>query len=94
MKKGVYENLQAIIDRFDISVCQVGTAGNELVIGEYTARDVRERNLRMGMPLHPDAVKRLTKYWTYGFRPVPGLIEAIKENPESKWAFNPAEDYS
>lgn len=94
IKKDFYTDLQAIIDRFDISVCQIGTAGDELVIGEYTARDVRERNLRMSMPLHPDAVKRLTKYWTYGFRPVPGLLEAIKDNPQGKWVFNPAEDYS
>jgi hypothetical protein len=94
IKKDFYTDLQSIIDRFDISVCQIGTAGDELVIGEYTARDVRERNLRMRMPLHQDAVKRLTKYWTYGFRPVPGLLDAIKDNPNAKWVFNPAEDYS
>lgn len=94
IKKDFYTDLESIINRFDISVCQVGTAGNELVIGEHTARDIRERNLRMTMPLHQDAVKRLTKYWTYGFRPVPGLLEAIKDNPIGKWKFNPMEDYS
>jgi hypothetical protein len=64
------------------------------MLGDYTAKDIRERNLRMALPLHQDAVKRLTKYWVYGYRPVPGLLEAIQNNPEGRWAFNPSEDYS
>jgi len=92
--KRYYSSLKEIIDNFDITVCQIGTTGNEWLLGDYTAKDIRERNLRMSLPLHQDAVKRLTKYWVYGYRPVPGLLDDVQNNPEGRWAFNPSEDYS
>jgi hypothetical protein len=92
--KRYYTSLKEIVDNFDISVCQLGTTGDNWIIGDHTARDIREKNLRMVIPLQPDAVKRLTKYWTYGYRPVPGLLEMIQNNPNGRWAFNPSEDYS
>ena len=89
-----FSNLQEVIDNFDISVCQIATCGNEWVLGTQTAKDIREKNLRMTMPLHPDAPKRLTKYWIYGFRPVPGLLDAIIKNPETRWMYSQEEDYN
>jgi hypothetical protein len=47
----------------------------------------------MEMPLMPDALKRLVKYWTYGYRPDDGLIEAVQNNPVARWEFSPEEDY-
>lgn len=91
--KRYYTNMQEIIDNFDLSVCQIATDGDSWVLGKHTARDIRERNLRMEMPLMPDALKRLTKYWTYGYRPVPGLLEAVQNNPIARWEFSPEEDY-
>lgn len=88
-----FNNLQDIIDNFDITVCQVGTAGNEWLLGPFTARDIRERNLRFRLPLQSDSPKRLTKYWTYGYRPVEGTIEAIQQNPDTRWSFSSDEDY-
>lgn len=93
IKKSYYTDMQKIIDGFDISVCQVATDGDQFLLGRETARDIRERNLRMRMPLQPDALKRLVKYWTYGYRPVDGLLEAVQSNPVGRWEFNPAEDY-
>jgi hypothetical protein len=89
-----FSSMQEVIDNFDISVCQVGTCGNEWVLGNNTAKDIREKNLRMIMPLHPDAPKRLTKYWVYGYRPVPNLLDAIIANPETRWQFSSEEDYN
>ena len=91
--KRYYNNMQEIIDGFDLSVCQVATDGDTWALGKHTARDIRERNLRMEMPLMPDALKRLVKYWTYGYRPVPGLLEAVQNNPVARWEFSPEEDY-
>lgn len=88
-----FGSLQSVIDNFDITVCEVGTAGNEWLLGPRTAQDIRERNLRFKMPLQPDALKRLTKYWAYGYRPVEGTIEAIQDNPVAKWQFSETEDY-
>lgn len=89
-----FSSLEEVIGNFDITVCEVGTAGNEWRLGPFTARDIRERNLRFKLPLQPDALKRLTKYWTYGYRPVEGTIEAIQNNPVAKWQFGAeTEDY-
>lgn len=93
IKKHYFSSMQNVIDSFDISVCQVATDGHTYLLGEHTARDIRERNLRMRMPLQADALKRLIKYWTYGYRPVDGLLDAIQNNPVGRWEFNPAEDY-
>lgn len=92
--KRYYTSIDEIIHNFDVSVCQLGTCGFDWTVGDYTARDIREKNLRMNMPLQADALKRLTKYWTYGYRPVPGLLDAIVDNPTGKWEFNPSEDYT
>ena len=89
-----FDSIQQVIDNFDISVCEIGTCGNEWVMGNFTARDIREKNLRFKMPMQADAPKRLTKYWTYGYRPVPGTIEAIQENPNTRWVYSSEEDYN
>lgn len=92
--KRYFASLEEVLHNFDITVCEVGTAGNEWRLGPFTARDIRERNLRFKFPLQSDALKRLTKYWTYGYRPVEGTIEAIQNNPVAKWQFSAeTEDY-
>lgn len=92
--KRYYSDLKEVLDNFDLTVCQIGTDGNKWQLGNHTARDIREKNLRMCLPLQPDAAKRLTKYWVYGYRPVPGLLENIINNPIGNWKFNPEEDYT
>jgi len=93
IKRRYFRSLKEVIDNFDISVCQIGTGGNDWLLGKNTARDIRERNLRMNMPLQPDAVKRMVKYWTYGYCPVDGLLDAVKSNPIGKKMFQSNEDY-
>lgn len=88
-----FNSLDDVIRSFDITVCEIGTCGTEWILGSITARDIRERNLRFKLPLQADAVKRLTKYWTYGFRPVEGTVEMISNNPNSKWQYTVEEDY-
>lgn len=94
IKRRYFMSLKEVIDNFDISVCQVGTAGNDWLLGTHTARDIRERNLRMNMPLHPDAAKRMVKYWTYGYRPVDGLLDAVQSNPVANKVFEIDGDYN
>jgi len=93
IKRRYFKNLQEVIDNFDITVCQIGTGAQEWMLGSTTARDIRERNLRMNMPLTPEAAKRLIKYWTYGYRPVEGLLEAIQNNPVAAQEFKIDGDY-
>lgn len=93
IKRRYFTSLKDVIDNFDITVCQIGTAGNDWLLADHTARDIRERNLRMRLPLQPDAAKRLTKYWTYGYRPVDGLLDAVRTNPVAKQHYTSDEDY-
>jgi hypothetical protein len=93
IKRKYFDSVDDVIDSFDITVCQIGFDGKNWHLGRWTGQDIRQRNLRMILPLLPDAAKRLTKYWTYGYRPVPGLLRMIANNPESRWEFNPLEDY-
>ena len=93
IKRRYFTSLKDVINNFDITVCQIGTAGNDWLLADQTARDIRERNLRMRLPLQPDAAKRLTKYWTYGYRPVDGLLNAVQNNPVAKQHYASDEDY-
>lgn len=93
IKRRYFNSLQEVLDNFDITVCQVGTGGQEWLLGNNTARDIREKNLRMTMPLLPDAAKRMIKYWTYGYRPVEGLLDDIRNNPEASKMFTIDGDY-
>ena len=94
IKRRYFTSLEEVIGNFDMTVCEIGTCGNNWVLGKQTAKDIRERNLRMNLPLTPDALKRMVKYWTYGYRPVPGLLEAVQNNPIAKWEFALDEDYN
>ena len=89
-----FSSLEEVINSFDMSVCEIGTAGKEWKLGAFTARDIREKNLRFKLPLQADAPKRLTKYWVYGYRPVDGTIEAIQANPDTRWKYSNEEDYN
>ena len=94
IKRRYFTSLEEVISNFDMTVCEIGTCGNNWVLGKQTARDIHERNLRMKLPLTPDALKRVVKYWTYGYRPVEGLLEAVQNNPVAKWEFALDEDYN
>jgi hypothetical protein len=88
-----FSSMQEVIDNFDITVCQIGTCGRDWIMAPETARDIRERNLRFIGNLRPDSVKRLTKYWVYGYRPVPGTLESLQTDPAIKWKFSETGDY-
>lgn len=80
INRDYFNTVQDVINAFDITVCQIATAGDEWILGDTTAKDIRERNLRMNLPLRKSSAKRLVKYWTYGYRPVEGLIESFDSN--------------
>ena len=89
-----FNSLREILDRFDMSVCQIGTGGNEWQLGEYTARDLRNKKLRFITTLRPDSLKRMIKYWTYGYIPDSETINAIQNNPNTQWEYNNEDMYT
>lgn len=90
-----YESAQAVIDSFDISVCQLATDGNCFILGPMTAKDVREKNLRFVGRLKPEMLKRYVKYTAYGYRDVENQIEVMLGMDEliTEFAYE-AEDYN
>jgi len=77
-----YKDPQAIIDNFDISVCQLVTDGyNNLVFGPDTLRDIRSNTLRIEN-YRAGCVSRLVKYMAYGYKPVDGTLENIINIPK------------
>jgi len=93
IKRKHFNSMEEVIKGFDISVCEIGTCGTDWSLGPTTAYDINNKLLRFNEPLQPDAVKRLTKYWIYGYNPVPGTIESIQDNPEARWTFELDHDY-
>ena len=89
-----FNSAQEVIDKFDFSVCQVATCGEEWILGEHTAKDIRTRSLRAVGEIKGDVAKRLTKYWVYGYRPVDGLMNDIISNPNTRYKFSQDEDYN
>lgn len=88
-----FDSLQSVIDSFDITVCEIGTAGQQWMMNKETARDIRSKTLRLKKPYNPDSVKRLTKYWIYGYRPAEGTLDDLVDNDRILWKFNETGEY-
>lgn len=93
IKRRFFKSLKDVINSFDITVCEIGTTGTEWEVGPFTACDIKQRNLRFKLPLQPDAVKRLTKYWIYGYEPVAGTLDLISNDTQAKWQFDVDDTY-
>lgn len=74
-----FKSIHDVISSFDISVCQVATTGYEWILGDNTAKDIRQNNLRFNT-ITSQSIKRLVKYWTYGYIPVEGTLEKIQQS--------------
>lgn len=89
-----FKSAKELIDNFDFSVVQIATDGNSIVLGDTTAHDIKHKILRIGgYAGHPSVIKRVVKYVSYGYRPAPGLFEAIKDSPNTKWVYKDYEPY-
>jgi hypothetical protein len=96
IRKNWFQTAKEVIDRFDITVCQLATDGNQILLGEYTAEHIKQKRLEFtDKPVHADIVKRLVKYVTYGYTPNPALMQSILDNESNfNWSFNGTEaDY-
>jgi len=93
--KRYFETLQDVINSFDLTVCQLGTDGAEYLLNEYVAQHIKNKELHFKEPFQPDVIKRLVKYWSYGYEPDPELINKIvTSSTDTKWTFNrEQEDY-
>lgn len=94
IRKNWFNNAKEVIDRFDITVCQLVTDGFELVLGEDTAEHIKQRSLVLTKEPNRSIVKRILKYITYGYLPDPKVMQEIIDNHENyDWKFNTMDDH-
>ena len=84
IKRAFYDTPEAVIDDFDLTVCQIATDGKQLWTGEHFARDVADRRLRFHK-LGPNSANRLVKYWIYGYQPTDTEIARVNSAPNLNW---------
>jgi len=92
IKRQFYDYPEAVIDDFDITVCQIVTDGKRVWTGEHFARDVADRRLRFHK-LTPGSAKRLVKYWVYGYQPTDADIAMVNTAQDLIWKAT-IDDYS
>ena len=86
IKRAFYDSPEDVINNFDFSVCQIVTDGHTNVFGPDTIKDIKHKNLRI-VNMRPTVVKRLVKYMSYGYNPVPGTINDIIAIPDLNKVF-------
>jgi hypothetical protein len=85
VKKDFFESAEAVINRFDISVCQIAIDGKDKVtVGDWFARDVAARQFRLN-EVTDSTVPRVIKYMCYGFEPVDSVKDTVLNSDQSNW---------
>ena len=82
IKRRFYKNIEAVIEDFDITVCQIATDSyNKIATSKHFAEDVAAKRLRF-VNMTPSSAKRLIKYWTYGFTPTDEDVQSVIDCPD------------
>lgn len=95
IKQPYTDSPNELIKNFDISVCQIATDNNSWWFGEHFLQDLKNKKLRL-IKIKPNSLKRVLKYWSYGFQPDDDLLNNVINNPETIWDFttNTDEEYA
>ncbi len=91
IKNYFYTDIHEVINNFDISVCQIATDGNTWYHSDQFCADLKEKRLRF-VKNTPGSLKRLIKYWGYGFQPDDNTLHMIINNSQIKWDFSEETD--
>ena len=91
--KRYFDNVDALLNDFDITVCQVATNGEDFYLKDKVAKDINNKVLSI-RKVHKTTIKRLIKYWSYGFEPTNETMDMIINNAgDYNWEFTDADDY-
>jgi hypothetical protein len=86
IKIGYYQTVEACLDSFDFTICQLAAHKGKLYVGQYTLWDLGRKRLALHKLTYGAAtVRRLLKYTKQGFTACSGCIasvlQAVGENP-------------
>lgn len=79
-----HESAQAVVDDFDISVCQIAWDGSQIYYGKTFIEDVNKRQFRFSQ-INEMSHRRLIKYIIYGFEPVPESYQQLFSSDIVDW---------
>ena len=85
IKREFYETPEAILDDFDITVCQIATDGQRIWTSDHFAQDVSHKRVRFNK-LTAGSAKRLVKYWVYGYEPTELELNTIFATTTLNWS--------
>jgi hypothetical protein len=94
--KNPYTSIMDLVKSFDITVCQIATDGNTWYYSDDFISDLKHRRLRISS-LCENSIRRVFKYWNYGFIPDDDLLQSIINNPDTCWDYSKQmteEDYN
>lgn len=81
-----FESPVDLVNTFDITVSQIATDGYTWWYSDQFLADLKNKRLRITKS-HNGSLKRLIKYWSYGFQPMDEDLKLITENPNTQWNF-------
>lgn len=94
IKRNFYDNVDALLNKFDIIACKIATDGCTWVTNHnLTVQHIENSILDMIDPLQPGAIKRFLKYWVYGFTPKDSLIARLQQAENLDRNFFMSNDY-
>jgi hypothetical protein len=76
IQKCFYDNVDQIINDFDLTCCQFAYDGSELYTGKFSVQDVRDKYIRVNK-WHDAIYSRVAKYIAYGYTPTQDTINGI-----------------
>lgn len=94
IKARFFDNPDELINSFDISVSQIATDGLKWYVGKHFLEDFNSRRLRL-LHVNKNSIKRIMKYWVYGYEPTDDTLQRIINDPTVVWVYDTAsnEDY-
>lgn len=94
IKARYYNSVNELLDRFDITACKVASDGRSWYTNHpLTEQHIKDYVLDMDQIMPDMAVKRMFKYWIYGYQPTVDLIERIQQIPDLQNNFANSTDY-
>jgi hypothetical protein len=74
--KGIYNSVEDIFSKFDITVCKAAIVNDSLVLGESFKEDIKNKKLRFDL-VGEKSIARMFKYMSYGFFPDSTTVKQV-----------------
>ncbi len=78
--KRFYENVEDLIDSFDINACRIALYQNNIYINKVTINDIKKKLVTLNTITHPNSTfRRIMKYSKKGYKVPKETVEMFVE---------------